>query len=777
MAFKNEKAEGQLKLHTKQQSFSDAIVKEVINNPQDKEPVFLSSLASAGSGKTATLVSSAVEMTKHFQKNIKYEIINGETSNIPVKKALIVAFNKEMKKKLEKDFGSNSEIQEDFFEITTVNSLFFRRIKQFENEESKTKGFELNYKQSTFSKNDISFFVESLLKGGTPLSASVDSKISFSRPFIGDTLATEKNIDILWSLVNMYFSSPFSPSQMKLLEESSEFFGKKKVSLKDIDIDSDDIEKIKRTIKSRNLGNKEPKQFFFEILIKRIEQLAVAREVEIRKETKRFEVPVEKVDASGNVVGVDTQVFEREEEVVELLGNIITVPHCFYYKKFYNKIMSDVDFSEKVFGQYNAILIDEAQDNDRIVFQILVHLAKNKIVRNFAFVGDPLQGIYAFKSPDHFDLLSFIQNNEEYIRKQGIKYEEHPLDITFRFGAPVANFVNSIFNIDTKSTVNRNSFVYPETIDMNNIARISSTLAEMDSSSLGIVCRSNAEAMKIYVELKSKGVENVIIQASAKDELKAFVKNGIQVITRENVKSELMTILSKEQGEECGYIEILSNATAIAFLANNGYSNLVRFSKDEIDKYILPASRKRKNVITIGTAHLFKGAEFNNVIVAGDFFKQDDNFNFAEIAESYAHEEIPLSSEMGVIDDLFGEKKEVVATIKDTKEESAKEPLVLDEVTTHYDDQVPFVDLFDNQEEMNIYYVALTRAKDGVFFMPSAVENQLKFHIDPNQTIPKYITDVVNNTIEIKEETKEEITESLGLFEKYFTEGLSSPSS
>lgn len=735
-----------MEFHKKQQGFIENIVYEVKNSPLSKKPIFIPVSSSPGSGKTTIILESCKQISEYLSSRIEYE----EGTNVPIKQIIVLAFDKKMKKEIEKKIQKHPDINEDLFEVANIHSLFFRELQRFQKNQHINETFELDYTKGFFTKKSIEWFLRSLIKSEPSLSNKISIEIDMFRFFKNNQIVNKNNIDILWAIINTYFSSPYTQKMIGNITQDASFFLKGDVELNNLEIPEEDLKTLK------NIGSKmgdhvSEHEVLFRLMIKRINQLAVTREKIIHRERKITTFSVDVVDSEGNFLRTEDKTIEKEVKREELLDHLIKVPHCFYYKAFYNKILKDKSFAESVFGHYKAVLVDEAQDQDRIFFQIIVHLAKNGIVKNFAFVGDSLQSIYGFKSPDHFDMLSYLESHSSELDKFNINYSPHSLDITFRFGKQISNFVNSLFGSKIKALSNNQNFVYPKEIKNESLHNLIKNLSDIKGKTTSIICRSNAEAMKIYVDLKTKGVSNVVLHSSSKDELKDFTKKGTGVIDNERTKAGLIDIISQQQKpkEVYSYEEVLSNSQAISYLANNGYSHLVKFSKEEINNYIIPPNRQRKDVVWIGTAHLFKGAEFDYTIVAGDFFRTKESIDPYDIVNRHQQEYGNTNNLKDGVDWNFAQDFLSNKGTPQQHEILDEKMFVQQEGNTALKKQLHDP---ENKEEKCIYYVAYTRAKEGIFVMENQYWNELSQHIENNFDIEEKFGYLLEEKKELQQE-------------------------
>lgn len=116
------------------------------------------------------------------------------------------------------------------------------------------------------------------------------------------------------------------------------------------------------------------------------------------------------------------------------------------------QLMRDAEAAGAVRAEGYRVILDEAQDTDREQFVVLTEVAREAGATGvwmegdagagpeagrFAMVGDPQQSIYGSRA----SLASYKVLRERLAAEGGL---EIPLDVTFRFGATIANFVNGV---------------------------------------------------------------------------------------------------------------------------------------------------------------------------------------------------------------------------------------------------------------------------------------------------------------------------------------------
>lgn len=396
----------------------------------------------------------------------------------------------------------------------------------------------------------------------------------------------------------------------------------------------------------------------------------------------------------------------------------VSMPHCFYYKLAYDMAMENETFLKSMFSdgsgkEYKAIIVDEAQDSDKMVYNLI---RKTKLPT--IYVGDDNQNIYGFRGT--FNVFSELKTDPT--------SAEFKLLESFRFGKAIAS-VSSNFPVDlTRDNSKRIEIkgikdadaVVEKPLNLDNLKNfLANMCGHYDSlggkkkdkaSSIAIITRSNAEAFRLYSELKVVPclTNNIKLQSGIKDEIKEFIKKGISAIKDAGVKDQIKLALNTYS--DVGAEEILSNQKACDILKDSEYSSFLRIKKSDslgIDDEIVEALTARQNgnaPIEIVTTHGSKGLEYNNVIIASDFIKEKE-----DDIQMYFNEEI---SEQHTNDLSF-------ITDDEMNENAPIEDLIVEPSSNENVSQL-------SQEEINIMHVALTRAKEGLLFMDSPLYQKIR---------------------------------------------------
>jgi len=609
--------------------------------------------ASPGSGKTFTILEAA---KKAAQKGEKTQIL---------------VFNRVMSDEIKSRV--KKEKMEDFVQVRTIHSFFLGGLKLLDN-----YNFKLAYEKSFFAKSDIK---QTITLSSNRHSDDVHKLVILERlKKMDESLLKEKNIDILYAMVNAYYSTPYSAKNIEKIESRASFFhegftGLDKLEVSDELLEYYDNKKIK--------GLSRPKEKIFYSLIANIEFLANNPYQKI-VDTYYRKIPVEIQDKEGNVINTfydtaKTYKFEKE--------HFLKVPHIYYYKNFYIESLKNPELLKKHLEGAKNFFVDEAQDNEQIFMGILNIIMRHKIVKNIACVGDTKQAIYSFKSAGHFDILSFIRKNATALEKKyGYTTISSPLPFTYRFGKDLAGCINRIFEgIESDIEAGtKNSFLFPKSFTMEDIVGF---VQKYRNEKVALITRSNYEAIRLFLELNKKLPGFFRLNSSIKEEIRGFRKKGILAISDEKTKLEIVSVLQKENDRfstrtNFSATEILSSTRAKDILRKKGFAYLTDFNISAIDEAIATTVRgSDKPVIT--TSHLSKGKEFDHVILADDFYKNHD------------FESKPKNEAIALIESLQNGQKD---SLDDIREKFKRDP-----------------------EEDRIYFVAMTRAKKGVFQLEGKV--------------------------------------------------------
>ncbi|MCK5110690.1 MAG: RecB-like helicase [Arcobacteraceae bacterium] len=456
---------------------------------------------------------------------------------------------------------------------------------------------------------------------------------------------------------------------------------------------------------------------------------------------------------------------ELENTFIELKQNItsyyqekeiITLNHLFkifndfkVFRDKYNKNRNTLEFSDitnivyellqkhidreflyfRLDSNYSSILIDEFQDTSVLQYKILEPLIQEILsgsdekFKTFFYVGDTKQSIYRFRggTKELFDYVANIFNGE-------LKVEI--LDVNYRSSKNVVEFVNKNFSGLSNyeyypQTVNSQIDGLVEVVDFNieedepykQIAHKIDELikAGLDVNNIAILTYTNADVLNLYLYLKqvfpnlqittemtSKLIQEQNIQAviNAIKYLyfkKDLYKANFNALIGQEFTHAQPDLLPLQKWEQDGWSvpELIKNiATAYKFMDQNiikfielasAYDNIVDFIY-EIDRLDASMVNKDKSGIQILTVFKSKGLEFDTVFVL-DRIKRK---NADRSSLLFEYDDINLKN----------------IYLKNSGRENFDKS---------YENALQKEKKLSIDDELNILYVACTRAKNNMF--------------------------------------------------------------
>jgi len=387
----------------------------------------------------------------------------------------------------------------------------------------------------------------------------------------------------------------------------------------------------------------------------------------------------------------------------------VSIGHSYYYKEVYLACMKDKELLLRLFSQennpkkyFNVLFVDEAQDLTPIMIDLLVsffNYAKEKSLNvSMAMVGDGRQAIYGFsKREDAFEAI------ERKLGKEAIK--PILLSKTYRCPQEVCDFVNKAISVYQKKqatalkpiypATDKAGFVYDEGIDAPTFAEYC-----ISSGKTGMVIgRTNAEIMLSYVEAYAKlkktapeSTKHLKVEAKNKKDFKDIVEKGIGAID----DAQLLEKIKLHTGKKNPKLEEVVACSELKDELPGYFYQIATLNKDlgeSVVKEALMARSSPKANILFCTGHQSKGLESDGVYIL-------DGITEAMFPEHRDTAQEALQSIFSIegLEDIFPEAE----PLESNKTEGADEPK----------------DVIDN-EEFNIFYVAATRAKEGVFLAPA----------------------------------------------------------
>jgi superfamily I DNA/RNA helicase len=676
-------------------SIQERIKKSIVSSFSDLSMQnFIGVDSAPGSGKTTLIIASLVDAVKVLPAGKKLLVL-----------AFSVKMTEEIKRKVEKDKTISGKV-----DVRGVNSFFFRKTKH---ESDAKQDYLLDYKKSFFSAKMIREAILSLADSDSQARYSeyiydrLKSRFVFDE--VPEVLMRDSSIKLIQAYVNAYYSSPFHITNITEIEKGSKFFLRQNFQpLSDLRIDFEHFSIIP------NVGDLSLQHWFLKHLVSQIEMLAVLKDVKtvLAKEIAEIPIVVEELGQQR----VSTKTIERNTSSFQY-ENIYQVPHNYYFKHFLNKAKKDPLFLQNAFQEYAGVVIDEAQDNDRILFEIVTMALQYKYVTSVAAIGDTWQSIFGFKSPDHFNLLQAIKQSSGVFASMGIRAEFHDMSQTYRFNKHIANAVNIIFGENKILGRNDDSGVMRiEPLMFDSLKTLIAASKERNEDVV-IICRSNSEAIRIYMEMLKRNIDNVRLDGSVRQKFKDITMRGVNAIENESIREEVIGILVKEHGryKDFTYEDIVKSKKAVDVISQSEGANFIfSFNYDDISEMLGTVDRRKKTA-RILTAHASKGIEGDHIVIADDYIKEKNNMPYVDL---------PSANQDNADFDVFEPSN-------DEKHVGHSE---LDELS-----------MFASDEERNIFYVALTRAKKTVSFMEGKTYEKIKHRLLLSK--PYNYDSIINNLL------------------------------
>ena len=355
----------------------------------------------------------------------------------------------------------------------------------------------------------------------------------------------------------------------------------------------------------------------------------------------------------------------------------IKMDHSFYLKEFQLLLLEG-----KIEWQQipDFLFLDEAQDTNSVTSSIFENIpALLKVL-----VGDPYQQIYSFRGAKNF--IKDIKNRFD---KNNIEYKELPLKVSFRFPPEIANRANLIIEL-----FKDNAFVTGIGKGVDKI------------QSRAIIARTNAVLLEEGVELLKKGIN----EFKAIRDVKSIVTMPLAIIKQ---------LLPSYQTKVDEIVNKFGLNLKQAIYIVNDISEFGKIRNVETIKNILREKDDKENYTAFNIVHKIDTSSLLEVI---EVFLNNQNLDnnlvshhmtTCHTAKGLEFDEIKICNDFNITSILFqyylGKTKKT-PSLK-TKFDFAKN------AEKYYD---MFIEDFKNNrlfnpqlaEELNLYYVAITRGKD-----------------------------------------------------------------
>ena len=377
-------------------------------------------------------------------------------------------------------------------------------------------------------------------------------------------------------------------------------------------------------------------------------------------------------------------------------------------------------------AKYNHILIDEFQDTSTLQFKILYHLIDEiisgnpEVYKTFFYVGDIKQSIYRFRggTKELFDYVASVFNP---------MLEVELLDKNYRSSKNVVSFVNNTFeplsNYEyDNQKVNSDIEGY---IEVSNISSEKELIYEdvynkveellkknCDANNIAILTYTNADVLALYEYFKQKNPQlEVVTEMTSKlinqTNVKALINAVKYIYFKEDIyRVNFNSLVGNEYFKEFEFLCDVYNTDVVTILKKVAYhfnivdDNVIRFielaiSYDTIVDFVYDCSKddtsiisQAQNGISILTVFKSKGLEFDTVVVLDRVTRKNPD----------------RSSLLFEYDDINLKK----IFYKRSKREN------LDQF---YEEAIQKEKSLVIADELNILYVALTRAKNNMIVL------------------------------------------------------------
>lgn len=374
-------------------------------------------------------------------------------------------------------------------------------------------------------------------------------------------------------------------------------------------------------------------------------------------------------------------------------------------------------------SKYNHILIDEFQDTSLLQFKILQPLIEELIsgsqdsFKTFFYVGDTKQSIYRFRGGKR-ELFDYVSS----IYKQ-ITVE--PLNTNYRSTKNIVDFVNSAFlklpNYEyfEQESVLKNGYVEvlndDELTGEEKYKTVASKVAELirkgiNPNDIAILTYTNDDVLGLYSYLTNIFTDlKISTEMTSKlvnqENVKACINAIKYLYYKEDIyKENLNAILGFEPNtQQEFYFDLKENTVVELVLLVGKYfnildDNIIKFIEEcskyndivdfiyEVEKLEAPIENKEQTGLQILTIFKSKGLEFDTVILL-DRIK---NKNVDRSSLLFDYDTTSLHNVYYKISKLENYDKNYEEALKKEKK-------------------------LQHEDEINILYVALTRAKSNLF--------------------------------------------------------------
>jgi len=430
---------------------------------------------------------------------------------------------------------------------------------------------------------------------------------------------------------------------------------------------------------------------------------------------------------------------------------------------YWKKLSLDPDIVKKFSKQWKYILVDEYQDTNSIQAEIVYNLAKEH--QNIIVVGDDAQSIYSFRAADIKNILEFP--------KLFKKCQVHKLETNYRSSSEIVNLANTVIKENQKQffkklKAQKGGFIKPVLVATKSNREEAYFVADkieeliedgMEPEEIAVLFRAANHSQLLEMELNRRGI-SYEMRGGFRFFERAHIKDVIayaRII--HNIKDEISwsRILKSYEGigiatskkiyQQIRKMESLEDLLAL----NINISGKAKVSWDEFFK-VLQVLAKHKNdrpekllrlIIDFYTPYLI--SEYTDYRQRKEDLNQLAFFtiNYEDLELFLA--EAALQESFNLKDKKDKRRRIILSTVHQAKGLEWKAVFVLNLSSQGFPHPL-CVEEDEYEEERRLFYVAITRAKEYLFFSyPISIYRYGSYEsLEPSEIIKNISSDLLN---------------------------------
>lgn len=286
---------------------------------------------------------------------------------------------------------------------------------------------------------------------------------------------------------------------------------------------------------------------------------------------------------------------------------------------------------EDMFSQYEHIVIDEVQDlvgcRAEFVLQILSILPPDC---GFTLLGDSCQALYDWQAKDDPSIMSsedfYTSLFKDYkdIHYLFFKENHRQMGDLSLIAVPYRNAILTGTAKDRVNTVkNIDSVIVNSEINLKH-ASMSEIYELTKNGTLGILTRTNGQALKISTWLKNADIPHVLQRPATTSYLGGWIAQVLMAYPNQTINEELFSQTFLEQFPSMSMD--IAKEYWLALISTQHGNHKPRYEVEELLKGLLSNARNKLLFTSIGVAepvvvsniHRAKGREFDTVLVIDD---------------------------------------------------------------------------------------------------------------------------------------------------------------